>query len=64
MAKRSSRRLSKKGLTGLRRVLRKIDNRRVWLFRGREYDDLRSVVMFNTLNALGLNRQSEGETAT
>ena len=43
MAKRSARGLSKKGIVDLVRI-RKKDGKRVWMFQGKEYENLRQVV--------------------
>ena len=47
MTKRSSRGLSKKGIADLIRI-RKKDGKRVWMFQGKEYENLRQVVEINS----------------
>lgn len=56
--KRSSRRLSKKGLTGLKRI-RNTEGVLVWLFMGKQYFTLREVVFTNYLYLLKLEIDKE-----
>ena len=55
--KRSKRGLSKKGLVGLQRVWKAKDDgsrERVWMYKGQEHKTLRSVVIVNRLELMGL----------
>lgn len=58
--KRSKRGLSKKGLTGLKRV-RNSMGLLVWSFRGQEYGTLREVVTANYLYLLRLQLEKENK---
>ena len=44
MSKRSARHLSKKGLVGLRRA-KNLSGKRVWFYKGSEFETLREVVI-------------------
>jgi len=54
--KRSSRRLSKKGLVGLARV--RVAGEKYWLYQGNRYDTLREVIIVHRLELLRLLQES------